>query len=340
MILPRRTRQILIPLACVLLLRAASVQAEATQAPRAQEAATPVPVDRPTPAPIASAPIDPHAAARAEAEVRRQRALRLYDAGNYSAARVEFQRANELLPSFRFLYNLGVVSMALNDSAAAYDYFQRYLDQGGSAVTADLRAEILLQLQDLAGHIETLEVQVDTVGAQVFVDESPVGFAPLPKSLHVNSGPRKITARAESGRSQSIILELPGGETRSIELRLAPAPRRLEPPKKPVPWLGWAGSALLTAGATIAGIEALTAQREYGDALRTVNTPRSELTRLDTKTTTWSLTADTLGVAALAVGIYSLYITLHQPKERRVAAVSHWLAAGSIGRPARFVVQF
>jgi len=324
----------------MLLLRASSVHAQPSQAPQPQEPAARTAVDVPMTTPAAPAPADPHAAARAEAEVRRQRALRLYDAGNYSAARVEFQRANELLPSFRFLYNLGVVSMALNDSAAAYDYFQRYLDEGGSAVAEDLRAEIVLQLQDLAGHIETLQVRVDTVGAEVLVDDSPVGFTPLPKSLHLNSGARKITARLASGRSQSLTIDLPGGEARTIALQLAPPPRMAPPPKRAVPWLGWASSALLAAGATAAGVEALAAQREYRDALGTVNTPRSELNRLDTKTTTWSLTADTLGVAAIAVGIYSLYATLHQPRERPASAASSWSVVGTRSQPVRFAVQF
>src|SRR4051812_27183379 len=68
---------------------------------------------------------DPAAARKAEADALRLRALSYYDAGDYVAARREFERANQLLPSFRLLYNLGIISLALTDAASAYGYFER-----------------------------------------------------------------------------------------------------------------------------------------------------------------------------------------------------------------------
>src|SRR4051794_27417826 len=120
---------------CIARAHAVLAAEDAPEIPTPAEPAPAFAEALPEPAPA----IDPQAA---EAEQCRQRALRFYDSGNFAAAREEFLRAQRLLPSFRLLYNLGVVSMALGDSASAYDYFDRYLSQGGDEIPSETRTEI------------------------------------------------------------------------------------------------------------------------------------------------------------------------------------------------------
>lgn len=279
-------------------------------APEDSPAAGAAPATAPTPLPET-----PETARRAEAEERRQRALQFYDAGDYPAALAEFQRANQLMPSFRLLYNLGVVSLALADSASAYDYFQSYLTQGGSAVPAETRAGVQSQLRDLAAQIATLTVLIDTVGTEVFVDERSLGVSPLAGPVHVNAGSHLLSARLRGAQSVSRRLELRGGETARVELKLAITRKRPIAARKTVPWVGWASTAVLAAGAGFAGLEALAAQRSYQQTFDSVTT-RPGLDRSDSRAKGWSIAADTLDGAAVVVGAYSLYLTLRHPAQQ------------------------
>lgn len=275
---------------------------------------------------------------KVEAEERRLRALRLYDSGNYSAARGEFERANQLMPSFRLLYNLGVVCMALGDTAAAYDFFDRYLVEGGSQIAPDLRAEVELQVQDLREQIATVTVLVDSPGSQIFVDETLVGNAPLTRPLHVNVGFRKIWARSPGARTASRSLALAGGQSVRVELEVAAPPRKDASPPTKVFWAGWAATAVLAAGATFTGVEALASQREYQRTIGAVGTTRAELDALDSRTTRWSVATDVLGVAALAIGSYSLYVTLRRPDSPQKRAATPGVQV--LGSQVRLTVRF
>jgi PEGA domain len=303
--------------------------------------------DDPSPSSVTSpaTPEDPLVQRKAVAEERRQRALQLYDAGEYGKARSEFEEANHLMPSFRLLYNLGVVSLALGDFANAYDYFQHYLSEGGGSVPSDSRAQVDSQVQELSQQIASVAVGVDVPGAQVFVDEVAVGQTPLIKALHLNPGMHHFLARLGGARSATRTLELARGESTHIELQLLRAPKTAAPkktdgPTAPVPWLGWAGTAALAVGASAAGLEALGAQKNYQRRFESIGTTRGELDRLDARTRTWSITADVLGGAALVAGSYCLYLTLRRSKQASAADAPTTLTV-QLGPPhALFGVHF
>jgi len=294
--------------------------------------------------PAAEAPLlaatTPDASRKAEAEERRQRALQFYDAGDYQAALGEFERANQLMPSFRLLYNLGVVSMALGDSASAYDYFQSYLTQGGGAVPADARAGVVSQLRDLAAQIATLTVLVDTAGAEVLVDERSIGVAPLVGPVHLNAGSHLVRARLRGAPSASRRLELAGGENARVALKLTIADRKPVASRKTTPWVGWGSTAVLAAGAGFAGLEALSAQHTYHQRFESFTT-RAELDQSRSRATAWSIAADTLGGAAVVVGVYSLYLTLkHVPAEKLSSLAPGKVAVRLSATRACFSVSF
>jgi hypothetical protein len=264
----------------------------------------------PTPPPALPA-IDPR---KEGAEQHRLRAIRFYDARNFSAAREEFLVAYELVPSHRLLYNLAVVSMALGDSANAYDYFERCLRDGGDAVPAARRAEIEAQLRDLASHVAVLNVRVDVHGAEVSVDGRPIGVAPLSGPIHLNAGTHEVIARS-LGRWSRRRIVVSGGEGTVVDFDLSP-------PKKPRPpaedggrtrwlWVGWTTTGVLTAGAVFSGFKALDAQSDYEAEFGRLDADRGELDRLDSRAGKWALATDILGGAALVSGAVSLYFTLN-----------------------------
>ena len=62
---------------------------------------------------------DPSGAAVDQAKAHFKTGTELYDENNFRGALVEFQRAYQLAPSYRVLYNIGQVDMELADYAGA-----------------------------------------------------------------------------------------------------------------------------------------------------------------------------------------------------------------------------
>lgn len=278
-----------------------------------EPSAEPQPNAAPELPPPAPSPIDPR---REGAEQHRLRAIRFYDARNFSAAREEFLTAYQLVPSHRLLYNLGVVSMALGDSASAYDYFERCLRDGGDWVPPARRAEIEAQLRDLESHVAALTIRVDVHGAELSIDGRKLGVAPLTKPVRLNAGTHEVLARS-LGRSSRRRIVVSGGQTAFVAFSLSPPQHR--PPAdasrtRPWLWVGWASTGVLTAGAIFTGLKALDAQSDYEAEFGRIDADRAELDRLDSRASRWALTTDVLGGAALLSGAVSLYFTLERPR--------------------------
>ena len=76
----------------------------------------------------------PAAAQTDEARTQFEQGIALYDEGKYDQAAIAFQRAFELKPSYKILYNIAQAQNQLGHYAAALEAFARYLAEGGDAV--------------------------------------------------------------------------------------------------------------------------------------------------------------------------------------------------------------
>jgi tetratricopeptide (TPR) repeat protein len=82
------------------------------------------------------------AVAEPDARNAYERALIEVQAGKLGDARKSFEEAYRLSPHYIVLYNLGRVSFDLGDLEVARDYFERYLEQGGSRIAPDDRERV------------------------------------------------------------------------------------------------------------------------------------------------------------------------------------------------------
>jgi hypothetical protein len=98
---------------------------------------------------------------------------------------------------------------------------------------------------------------------------------------------------------------------------------RPEPPilrQHRVPWVAWAVTGTLTAGAAVAGIVALSANSSLKDERERFGTNYAELDSRATRVRTWAIAADGLAVAALVAGGVSLWMTVStSPSESATA---------------------
>jgi tetratricopeptide (TPR) repeat protein len=114
-----------------------------------------------------------------EARSRLQSGATLYDENDFRGALVEFQRAYELAPSYKILFNIALVEMALQDHAGALKAYTRYVKEGGPDITAARLAQVNADIERLKGRVGFLVIQTAS-SAQVLIDDAHVGYAPLP----------------------------------------------------------------------------------------------------------------------------------------------------------------
>jgi hypothetical protein len=162
--------------------------------------------------------------AASEARTRYERAVKLYEDGVYDAALVEFSRAYQLNPSYKVLYNLGQVRVAMLDFAGALEAFQQYLRDGGGQIPNARVEAVTQELSRLEQRVGRLTIQTDLSGVEVLVDDVLVGTTPLPGSVLVNSGMRRVTVRDSDHVPQTQRVSIAGGERSQVTFTLSTRP--------------------------------------------------------------------------------------------------------------------
>jgi len=270
-----------------------------------------------------------------EARRRYKKALKLYGKeGAVEAALAEMQRAYDLAPTYKVLYNLGQVARTARDYALALHTFRRYLADGGDELSKTRRAQVRKEIKELETYVSAVTVDVDVAGATIHLDDVEVGVSPLDEPVMVNAGRARFRAvKGSSQNSKTIVIA--GGDEVSAELNLggdgagAPTPPPLDPtdphaePDDPAPepdeptasnpylWIGWATTGLFAAGATITGILALTASGDLDDEIYAGTAPPETITDQQDTITALAITTDVLiGAAVVSLGVTGVFAIL------------------------------
>jgi tetratricopeptide (TPR) repeat protein len=93
-----------------------------------------------------------------EARMHFRRGVDLFQEGAHRAALVEFERAYQVAPDFRVLYNIAQAKYQVHDYLGATQMFERYLHEGGNAVPAARRNVVEFTLSSLQDRIARLVI--------------------------------------------------------------------------------------------------------------------------------------------------------------------------------------
>jgi hypothetical protein len=263
-----------------------------------------------------------------EARVRYERGMQLYGEGASEGALVEFERAYQLAPSHKLLYNIALIRLQLNDYAQALKGFQEYLAEGGAEITSVRRSEVERHLANLKSKVGRVELITAARGADVLVDDVVVGRTPLAEHLVLNPGRRRITI-SRGGLSSTTVVAIAGQDSLKVELSLdtpSPAPPSTAPVRVPAAqksapaspsrapmYVSWSITAGLAAATTVVGILALGAMSDLDAERRTVPTTRAELDAAEHKMKNLALATDILLGATVLAGATAVYFTLSKP---------------------------
>jgi hypothetical protein len=273
----------------------------------------------------------------AEARRRYDLGLKLYEDGNYEASRIEFERAMDLAPSYRILYNIGQAYKQLNNYVASVAAFERYISEGGAEVPEDRRTAVKSEIVELRKRIGTIRI-VTQPGAEILVDGVVVGKAPLSEPLSVNPGLRRFGAQLSGHLPATKTITVGSSDNPMLTLQLEELPKTRLVERRSNPWViptvvGWAvtGVGAITAG--VVGGLSLGARSDQEDLLSRQGVSAADLGAARDKTQALSTGTDIALIGTgLAAGasIFFTYKMLSAPKqeENRAAGPSVQVVPG------------
>jgi PEGA domain len=272
----------------------------------------------------------------------------LYDENNFRGALVEFQRAYELAPSYKILYNIGQVDMELQDYAGALIAYRRYLREGGSDVPPARVGQVQGEIDKLSHRVGRIIVQT-AAGAEVLVDDIRVGFAPLPEPTTVNTGRHQVTVHVPGHEADSRVIDIAGQQdvTVAIDNDLgvqaganpgAPQPpsEPAGPPSKTAMIVAWTFTGVFGVAATVSGVLALSDASTLSNLRNTFPTSKSDLDSERSKVTTTAALTDAFGAATLVSAGLAVYLTISHHRAVANEKLSFGVAPGGAFVAGRF----
>lgn len=322
----RRPQSIRLAL-CAGLLVLGSASAVCAQSVTIKPSAPAKPTSKPEPAkPVAAAadPNDVSDTATQSARAHFKLGVDFYRERNFRAALIEFQRAYADSPHYKLLYNLGQASLELQEYASAIDYLTDYLKEGGSEITPERGAEVEQTIRYLESRLAYVKIITNEPGAELYVDDTSVGKAPLQRAVRVGAGRHKFSAVREGQPPVERKIDVAAGDESEVRLdfqKQAIAPLAVAP-MAPVDYEEPSTASqtpaivmAITTGALLAGAITMTvvtgvAQQDYQEELL-VQTTRSKLDDLQSDAETKALVTDILwgATAVSAVVTTVLFVT-------------------------------
>ncbi len=314
----------------------------------------------------------PNVADVEEARKHYARGVALYEQGADAASLAELERAYELAPNWKVLYELGVVELALHDFASALKHFERYLAEGQDGVKPARKQEVQDHVARLRQQVGTIDF-VTVAGAEIVLDDVVIGTTPFAKPLIVNPGHHKLVASKDGLSGESRLVSIAGGDHSIVELSIPtpslpvpPPAAATEPPPAPVtppassialvpegeappqatapvppprhlatPWIGWIATGALASGAIATGVAALAANEDLTHAKADGPSSAGTLSSLSSRAHAFALASDIMTGATVVAGGVTLYFTLRSPAHPPASVASFSLGLG----PGRLSLQ-
>ena len=135
--------------------------------------------------------------------------------GDYAGARIKFQAAYDASKDPRLLWNLAACEKSLRHYARAIELLKQFGVEGGTRITDKDRAEAAELVKTLDPFTVALTIEVNEADAEIEVDDTSVGKSPLPSSVVVDIGQRRVRAR-KTGFRDSVVTSPVGGSAQQV----------------------------------------------------------------------------------------------------------------------------
>lgn len=237
-------------------------------------------------------------------------------------ALVEFERAYQLAPNYRALYNIGLVNVQLGRYADATRTFEQYLHDGGDEIPAPRKLEVASSLSALKLRTATVDISASVPGAEVSLDGRLIDPSLFHGPTLIDAGEHTFRAAAMGFQPAVQTLMLAGGDVASVRLQLVALSTALpsEPPREGFRSLfvpGVIATGVLAAGAVGSGVIMLVARSKLNSLQSTAGSSESQRTSAANEVNSAAAVADACSGLAIVAGGVSLYMSLrvdHSPR--------------------------
>jgi hypothetical protein len=155
--------------------------------------------------------------------------VKLYEEDDFRAALIEFKRAYELAPNWAVLYNVGQAHYQLREYPNALRALERYVQEGGEKISPERRAQVDREIGELRGRVARVKAVSNVDGADVAMDDVPLGKTPTSEPLVVGEGRHRWTASKPGFVSTTKVVDIAGGDELTVVLDLSPETAALLP---------------------------------------------------------------------------------------------------------------
>jgi len=281
-----------------------------------------------------------------------ERGLQLYNDAEYRLALIEFERAYQLVPNYKVQYNIAQVSIQIGRYARAVNALEKYLNDGGTDISPERRAQVETDLKMLAGRTARVNITSNVQGAEILLDETTVAQAPMSEKLLIDAGEHRLTVRARGYQPRVEQVTLAGGDDVEFNFDLTEVKKEdpvvivkeVQTPGDKVeddfPYItvGWVTTGVLAAGAVTAGVVGLGAKNDLDDLSKPDPEQDPEQVKREQdaakkKAQNWFLASDILTGAAVVAGAASLYFTIVGTSEESGDEMTDEAAKGFSVRP-------
>lgn len=152
-----------------------------------------------------------------EARVAFQEGVQHFGARRFAEALVSFQRAYRVRPHPSVMVNIANCYLELEQPLEAISWFERYL-RDAAGVTPEQRAQIERTVAEARQRLASLNVLAVPAGAEIYIDGTSIGVAPLRGPREVAAGPHVLEARAPNGGSAQFQARVEPGRSLTITL--------------------------------------------------------------------------------------------------------------------------
>ncbi len=157
--------------------------------------------------------------AKAEAADKFKQGVSLWKAEKYQDALEAFLESNKLFFHPDTVVNIANCYAELYEFAKAMKYFEIYIEQKGSKITADQKKEVDDKMERIGKKVGKLTVSPEDAGGKLLVDGEDQGTLPLDGAVYVEAGLHKVTVK----QGGSVVFEkevnVIGGSVTAVEVK-------------------------------------------------------------------------------------------------------------------------
>lgn len=146
----------------------------------------------------------------------------LFAHDDFAGAAIKFTSAYDRSHDARLLWNIASCEQRLKRYAHSRALLERYLAEGGAALTDQDRRDAEKVLKIIAPFVSTVNVTTTPDAVEVVVDGEVVGETPLPAPIYVELGKHEIALRKEGFREATRSVAATGGDSLSVRIQLEP----------------------------------------------------------------------------------------------------------------------